>query len=136
MILDNFKESMPLWLYPVQVRLIPVAGENNQYSASDQEQRALQFCQKIVEKYAYNIRIEIDNRSESVSWRIKQAYRDLVPHSIVIGEKELSAVGNKNLSSASKLENDPFPELDNLKDKMQGKPFIPRHWPMMVGDLV
>ncbi|MFW5720633.1 MAG: aminoacyl--tRNA ligase-related protein [Candidatus Dojkabacteria bacterium] len=136
MILDNFKESMPLWLYPVQVRLIPVAGENNQYSASDQEQRALQFCQKIVEKYAYNIRIEIDNRSESVSWRIKQAYRDLVPHSIVIGEKELSAVGNKNLSSASKLENDPFPELDNLKDEMQGKPFIPRQWPMMVGDLV
>jgi threonyl-tRNA synthetase len=116
MILDNFKESMPLWLYPVQARLIPV---NDNF---------IEVCERIEVAYRNIIRMEIDDRNESVSWRIKQSYRDLVPYSIVIGEREMSAAGNSNYSSISQLE--------DLKSKMQGKPFISRSWPVMVRDLL
>ncbi len=77
MLFDNFEQSFPLWLHPVQIRLIPV-GE-----------KQVDFCQKLIQKYADKpVRIDIDDRAESVGKKIKLAYADLVPVSVVIGEKE------------------------------------------------
>jgi threonyl-tRNA synthetase len=80
MIFDNFKESFPFWLFPVQVRLLPVSEKH------------LSFVEKMVEDLAYlNLRFEIDDRAEPLSKRIKRVYGDLVPDYFVIGDKEVRA---------------------------------------------
>ena len=72
---------LPLWLSPIQVRLIPVGNE------------FVKDCKKYVEElndfsdYLY-IRVDIDDREESVSKKIREAEQEWIPIIIVIGEKE------------------------------------------------
>lgn len=106
MIFDDFKNSMPLWLYPIQIRLIPVSEKFND------------FCIKLQNKCRNKARIDIDDRAESVSRKIKEAHKDLIPYSIVIGEKEL------NLEKIPELEN----ALEQIKLSQKGKPFAKVNW--------
>ncbi len=107
---DNFEQGLPAWINPVHIRLIPVGGE------------FIDPCKQLVEKYAdLPLRIEIDDRSISVSSRLKSAHEDYVPHKIVIGQQEID---------------DQFKELEKLVAKLarevEGKPFIRREWPAEV----
>ncbi len=78
LIFDDFKKRAPLWLYPAQIRLIPVSEE------------FVGLCEKYREKVKnLPVRIEIDERNIPVGKRIKIAHKDYVPFSIVIGEKEM-----------------------------------------------
>ena len=71
---------LPLWLSPTQVRLCPV------------NDRLIPDCQKIADKLSQNqIRVDIDDRVESVSKKVRDAEVEWVPYSIVIGEKEKSS---------------------------------------------
>jgi threonyl-tRNA synthetase len=108
--LDNFQQGIPLWLSPVQVRLIPVGAE---YVA---------VCQKLVEQYAHlPLRIEIDDRASGVSSRLKSAFEDYVPHKLVIGQKEVE----NGFQEFKEL-------LDELARELKDMPFIPREWPAEV----
>jgi threonyl-tRNA synthetase len=72
--------SLPLWLSPTQVRLIPLAD------------RHLKFCERaanMLEKA--RIRVDIDDRTETVSKKVRDAERDWLPYIIVIGDKELKS---------------------------------------------
>jgi threonyl-tRNA synthetase len=110
MALDGLNNGLPLWLYPVQIRLVPVS---DQY---------IELCQKLVSsKAGLPVRIEIDDRNESVGKKVKQAREDLLPYSIVIGEKE-AADGAKELESA----------VEDIALASKGKPFIPLEWPELV----
>ncbi len=108
MLFDQFRESFPFWLHPVQLRLIPV-GE-----------RYIDHCQKLANSYP-SLRIEIDDRPESVSKRIKRAYDELVPQSIIVGENELK---EKQREVAQKLA--------ELQEKNQQHPFFPICWPRLI----
>ena len=103
---DNFEQGLPPWLNPVQIRLIPVGAE------------FINDCQQLVERYKdLPLRFEIDDRSVSVSSKLKAAHQDYVPHKIVIGQQEVD---------------DGFSQLDVLVNdlalQMNGKPFIRREW--------
>lgn len=104
------EKSLPLWLSPVQIRLLPV-GENFN-----------EVCQQLVEKYKeLPLRIEIDDRSVMLGAKLKQAHEDLVPHKVVIGRKEVDS----NFAELNEL-------VRRCVNEVQDKPFIAREWPGLV----
>ena len=77
---EGKKPSLPLWLSPTQVRLIPIKPE------------FLQFCETIADKLtSAKIRVDIDDRNESIGKRIRDAETEWVQYILVIGEKEINA---------------------------------------------
>ncbi|MEM4724673.1 MAG: His/Gly/Thr/Pro-type tRNA ligase C-terminal domain-containing protein, partial [Candidatus Hadarchaeum sp.] len=107
---------LPLWLAPTQVRIVPLAS------------RHLDFCNKIAGALEKNqIRVDIDDREESVSKKVRDAEREWVPYIIVIGDKELEsekipirARGEKELKLLT------IEELSaEIKRLTQGMPFRP-----------
>jgi threonyl-tRNA synthetase len=82
------KPTLPLWLSPTQIRFIPVGDE------------FVSICEELNDELNsksdfFNIRIDIDDREESVSKKIREAEKEWVPIIIVIGDKEKSS---KNFS--------------------------------------
>ena len=70
--------SLPLWLSPTQVRLVPVSEQH------------LKFCLKLSDSLEKaNVRVDIDDRSETVAKRVRDAEREWVPYVIVVGDKEV-----------------------------------------------
>ena len=76
-LIEHFKGRFPLWMAPVQVRIITVADRFNKYA------------KKIVQEFKkQGIRIEFDNRTESVSKKIRDAQLQEIPIILNVGEKE------------------------------------------------
>lgn len=72
--------SLPLWLSPTQVRFVPVGEEH------------LKYCLKLAGVLEKNqIRADVDDRSETVAKRVRDAEREWVPYVIVVGDKEMKA---------------------------------------------
>jgi len=70
---------LPTWLAPVQVRLIPVSGE------------FLKYCEEVADKLEeHRIRVDIDDREETVSKKIREAEKLWIPYIVVIGREETS----------------------------------------------
>lgn len=76
-LIEHFAGKFPLWLAPEQVVLIPVADRHHD-AARDLARRMR----------AAKLRIRIDDRSESVSYRVRDAQLKRVPFSIVVGDRE------------------------------------------------
>jgi threonyl-tRNA synthetase len=71
------RPSLPLWLAPTQVRVIPVS------------QDYLEAANKAVaEIESAKIRVDVDNREETVGKKIRDSEKEWIPYTIVIGEKE------------------------------------------------
>ncbi|MFZ3077989.1 MAG: threonine--tRNA ligase [Candidatus Aenigmatarchaeota archaeon] len=67
----------PLWLSPTQVRLCPMNDS------------LVGYCEKLADELAeQNIRVDIDDRAESVQKKIRSAEMEWVPYAVVVGEKE------------------------------------------------
>lgn len=78
-LIEHTAGAFPLWLSPVQVKVLPI-GEGH-----------FQYAQDIFEKLrAENIRVELDDSNESLSKKIRNAKTEKVPYMLVIGEKEVS----------------------------------------------
>jgi threonyl-tRNA synthetase len=75
--LEHYKGELPLWLAPVQVRVLPVKDALREYALAVKKQ--LEDCA---------IRAEIDDRGETLGKRIRQAEVDKVPYVLVAGERE------------------------------------------------
>ncbi|WP_052663062.1 threonine--tRNA ligase [Mycoplasmoides pirum] len=77
-LLEQTKGILPIWLAPVQVKIIPV---NNQVH--------LESCKTLLNKLLFNkIRCEIDSRDERLSKKIRDAQIQKIPLQIVIGDNE------------------------------------------------
>ena len=70
--------SLPLWLSPTQVRLIPLA---------DRHTKPCERIANVLEKAC--VRVDIDDRAETVSKKVRDAEREWVPAIVVLGDKEL-----------------------------------------------
>lgn len=81
---EHYAGAFPLWLAPVQVKLIPVSDHYADYALRVQNQLR-----------AAGIRVETDLRSEKLGYKIREAQLQKVPYSLVLGEQE------KDASSAS-----------------------------------
>lgn len=79
-ILEETKGNLPLWLAPVQVRILPVKNNDEELSAYAQE------VNDLLEDA--NIRVELDNRSEKLGYRIREAQVNKVPYILVLGNSE------------------------------------------------
>lgn len=91
-ITEHFAGAFPLWLAPVQVKILPIA---------DRHQEA---AHKAVEKLqSLGIRAESDDRSEKIGYKIREAQLMKVPYMLVIGDKE---VENGTVSVRSRSEGD------------------------------
>ena len=78
LMIEHFAGNFPLWLSPVQVKILPVSSEKH-----------LAYAQKI-EKLLLenNIRVEIDDNNESINKKIREAEKQKIPYMLVVGEKE------------------------------------------------
>ncbi len=110
MLLDSYEKSFPLWLHPSQIRLLPVS-ENH-----------LDFCQKLIKEYSNkSVRIEIDDRSERIGRKVKDAHDDLIPFPVVIGDREEAG----ELGEFKKA-------VEMILENSQDKPFVPISYPKLL----
>ncbi|MGN7759822.1 threonine--tRNA ligase [Paenibacillus sp. 22594] len=77
---EHFSGAFPLWLSPVQVKLLPVSEHYADY--------ALQVKKELL---AAGIRVELDLRNEKLGYKIREAQLEKVPYMLVLGEQEQSS---------------------------------------------
>ncbi len=79
-LIEHYAGAFPLWLSPVQVKIIPIAD------------RQLDYAKKLQEKLNKNgIRVELDERQEKIGYKIREAQMEKVPYMLVVGDKEVEA---------------------------------------------
>ena len=79
-ILEETKGTLPLWLAPVQAKILPVKNEDEELNAYSHD----------LYKYLDDngIRVEIDERNEKLGYRIREAQMEKVPYLLVLGKNE------------------------------------------------
>ncbi len=77
MLVEQYAGAFPLWLAPVQVAIIPITDENVPY--------ARVVSDKLM---AAGMRVSIDDRSEKMGYKIREAQLQKVPYMLVVGKKE------------------------------------------------
>lgn len=80
LLIEHFAGSFPLWLSPVQVKIISVGEGHREYSSNLAK-----------ELRGHDIRVEVDNNDETVSSKIRKATTEKVPYMLVVGDKELDS---------------------------------------------
>lgn len=79
-IIEHYAGAFPLWLSPVQVKLVSVSEAH------------LPYCEQLaLELKANGLRVEIDDSNETVGNKIRKAANEKVPYMLVIGDKEVAA---------------------------------------------
>ena len=76
-LIEHFAGKFPVWLAPVQVKVIPVSEKSMDYATGVYEKLK-----------AAGIRTELDHKDEKVGYKIRQAQLEKVPYMLVLGEKE------------------------------------------------
>src|SRR5690606_20444769 len=76
--MDERPPMLPVWLSPVQVRVLPIA------------ERHLEYAGEIVSRLlAADVRADLDDRSETLGKKIRNAAQEWVPYVVVIGDSEM-----------------------------------------------
>ncbi len=110
---EGRKPQFPLWLSPTQVRIIPLTEEFNK------------FTETLTDKIsARDIRVDIDDRNESVRKRIREAEKEWIRYILVIGEKEANSqnlsVRDRQTGNVRELSFDAF--IAEISKQTKGKP--------------
>ncbi len=111
---EGRKASLPLWLAPVQVRIIPIKEE------------FLPHCDALADRLAkQDIRVDIDDRNETIGKRVRESETDWIRYSLVIGEKEVNkpnlTVRDRLTGNVSEIPFDDF--VADLREQTKEKPF-------------
>lgn len=93
LLIEKYAGAFPVWLAPVQVKLLPIADRHLDY---------VYDVKKRLEE-AGIIRIEIDDRSEKIGYKIREAQLEKVPYMLVIGDKDIE---NKTVSVRARKDGD------------------------------
>lgn len=112
LLIENFAGAFPLWLSPVQVKVLSLTDRNEKY------------VNEIVERLRKEkIRAEADNRNEKVGYKIREALNEKTPYLIIVGDEEeknktisIRGRGNENKSG---LNLDDF--IARLKEEIETK---------------
>ena len=92
LLIEKYAGAFPLWLAPVQVKLLPIADRHLDY---------LYEVKKALEDKG--MRVEIDDRSEKIGYKIREAQLEKVPYMIVAGDKDIE---NNTISVRHRSEGD------------------------------
>ncbi len=80
LLIENYAGAFPVWLSPVQVKVLPISEKQNKYA------------KEIFEKVKMeDIRVEIDESNETLGKKIREAKMQKVPYLLVIGDKEVES---------------------------------------------
>ncbi len=105
-LLEHYGGAFPVWLAPVQVKIIPVADRHRDYAHKLKDELKNE-----------GIRVEVDDRSERVNLKIRQAQLEKVPYMLVLGDKEVTDnTVSIRLRSGEQLNNQP---LASFKEKLE-----------------
>ncbi len=77
LLIEHFAGAFPLWLAPVQVRLLPIADRHLDYARETKS--ALERA---------GLRAELDERQEKIGYKIREAQLQKIPYMLVIGDRE------------------------------------------------
>ncbi|MFY8005398.1 MAG: threonine--tRNA ligase [Chitinophagaceae bacterium] len=77
-LLEHYAGKFPVWLAPLQVKILPISDKFMEYAEAVKAQLQQQ-----------NVRVEIDTRNEKIGKKIREAELSRVPYMLVIGEKEM-----------------------------------------------
>ncbi|MDP8012350.1 MAG: threonine--tRNA ligase [Thermoplasmata archaeon] len=113
---NGIKPSLPLWLSPTMVRIIPVSEKHVRDS--------LRFLDEIKKE---GIRVDIDDREITLSKKIREAETFWVPYILVIGDKEISSstltVRDRYSDKTNEIDLENFIKM--LKEKLRNYPYRP-----------
>jgi len=108
-IIEHFGGNFPLWLTPVQVKLVAVSETH------------IAYCQELANRFKRaDIRVEVDTSNETVGNKIRKAVNEKVSHMLVIGDKELASsdlqVRDRGSRDTRSISYDDF--ITELQDKI------------------
>jgi threonyl-tRNA synthetase len=79
-LIEHFAGAFPLWLAPVQARVLPIS------------ERTSPYAQEVLTRlHSAGLRAEIDLRAEKIGHKIREAQLEKIPYMLVVGEKEAAA---------------------------------------------
>lgn len=78
-LIEHYAGAFPLWLAPVQVRILPVARRH--IDAAYRVKTDLKF---------YGLRVEVDERNEKIGYKIREAELERIPYMVIIGDREVT----------------------------------------------
>lgn len=78
-LIEHFAGAFPTWLAPTQVVVLPISDRHTHYA------------EKIVEKFSNSgVRIKLDARRETLSYRVREAQTMKIPYMFIVGEREMN----------------------------------------------
>ena len=92
LLIEKYAGAFPLWLAPVQVKLLPIADRHLDY---------LYEVKKQLEDKGF--RCEVDDRNEKIGYKIREAQLEKVPYMVVVGDKDIE---NNTISIRKRKEGD------------------------------
>lgn len=100
---EHYAGAFPTWMAPVQVKILPISEKHVEY--------AKQLAKQMHHDY---VRVEVDDRSEKIGYKIRQAQMAKVPYMLVVGDKEVEeGTVNVRKHGGDELGSVPFDEFFN-----------------------
>ena len=120
---EGRKPQLPLWLAPTQVRIIPLKDE------------FLDFSEKLAEKLSsQKIRVDIDDRNDTIGKRIREAEKEWIKYILVIGDREAGSenlsVRERNVSDVKEISFDEF--VTEIQSQTDDKPYSSLNVPLLL----
>ena len=120
---EGRKPQLPLWLAPTQVRIIPLKDE------------FLGFSEKLAERLSsQKIRVDIDDRNDTIGKRIREAEKEWIKYILVIGEREAGSenlsIRERNVSDVKEVSFDEF--VTEIQSQTDDKPYSSLNVPLLL----
>lgn len=81
LLIEKYAGAFPMWLAPVQVKVIPIADRHQDY--------AFEVKKRLEDN---GLRVEVDDRSEKLGYKLREAQLQKIPYMLVVGDKEVDDV--------------------------------------------
>lgn len=100
---EHYAGAFPTWMAPVQVKILPISEKHVEYAKNLAKQMHRDY-----------VRVEVDDRSEKIGYKIRQAQMAKVPYMLVVGDKEVEeGTVNVRKHGGDELGSVPFEEFFN-----------------------
>ncbi|MDP3740865.1 MAG: threonine--tRNA ligase [bacterium] len=96
-LIEHFAGAFPLWLAPVQIAILPISDEVNEYAQEISSSLSSPLMGE------GRVRVVVDDRSESIGKKIREAEMQKIPYMIIVGKKEAA---QKSISVRARGEKD------------------------------
>ena len=91
-LVEHYAGALPIWIMPEQIRILPISEKQHEYARQIES-----------EMKEFRLRVSVDDRSEKIGYKIREAQVEKIPYMIIIGDKE---VQNKNISVRNRKKGD------------------------------